>query len=110
MGLGSRGGKRIRVNVYQNITTKDVVLFCDELNKEFSNGNKNGIRVWENIYKTKPIRGQRPENCVKEFVNFCLDRDLVKPLSANYGAEYWLLDKNLTKKKRLEDDKLNSQA
>lgn len=99
--MGSRGGKRIRVNVYQHITTQDVVLLCDELDKELSNNNKDGVRVWRRIYHTKPLRGQRPANVAEDFINFCLDNDLVNPLAANYGAKYWLMDKNLTKDKRL---------
>ncbi len=107
--MGSRGGKRIKVNVYQNITTQDVVLICDELDKELSNGNKNGIRVWNHVYKTKPIRGQRPVKAIQDFVDFCLDKDYIKPINANYGAAYWLSDKNLTKRKRLEKESLSSQ-
>jgi len=99
--MGSRGGKRIRVNVYQNITNQDMVLFCDELDKELSNNNVSGVRVWRRVYKTKPLRGQRPSNVVEDFNNFCLDRGYVKIWDANYGVKYWLEDKNLTKGKRL---------
>jgi hypothetical protein len=68
------------------------------LDKELTNNRVDGVVVWQAIYRGKR---KRPENAVEDFVNFCLDRELVKISSSNYGAKYWLLDKNLTRDKRL---------
>lgn len=103
--MGSRGGRRIRVNAFQHITTGEIIVGADLLDKELTHNRSDGVVVWSAIYRGKK---KRPDNAVEDFVNFCLDRDLVKPLAANYGAKYWLMDKNLSKKKRLDD--LNSQA
>lgn len=96
--MGSRGGRRIRINIHQHITSKDIIIGADLLDKQLTNSRSDGVVVWNAVYRGK---SKRPENAVEDFVNFCLDRDYVKPLSANYGAKYWLSDKNLTKGKRL---------
>jgi hypothetical protein len=96
--MGSRGGRRIRVNCYQYISTGEIVVGADMLDKELTNNRSDGVVVWTAIYRGKK---KRPENAVEDFVNFCLDRELIKMGSANYGFTYWLTDKNLTKSKRL---------
>ena len=96
--MGSRGGRRIRVNVYQHLNCSDIVIGADLLDKQLTNSRSDGVKVWTAVYRGK---SKRPDNAVEDFVNFCLDRDYVKPLAANYGAKYWLLDKNLSNGKRL---------
>lgn len=104
--MGSRGGRRIRINAYQNITTKDIVLGCESLDKELSNCNNENVRVWVKVYRTKPERGQRPEQAIKDFVWSMIDHGFIHTSSpANYAAEYWLKDMNLTKEKRLHSQK-----
>jgi len=111
MVLSSRGGKRIRVNAYQNTTTQDIVLGVDLLDKELTNGNTCGKRVWIPIYRGK---AQRPSQAVKCFVWHCIDSDLIRlDEPARFSVEYWARDMNLNKRKRvtlIEPEKANRNS
>lgn len=104
--MGSRGGRRIRINAYQHINTKDMVIGCDSLDKELSNNIQNGVRVWVPIYRTKVKSGQRPKQAIKDFNFGMMDRDLVAMSDvAKFAVEYFASDMNLTKQKRLNSQK-----
>lgn len=97
MGLGSRGGKRIRVNMYQLNNCSEIVIGADLLDKQLSTTDR---LVWTAIYRGKP---QRPSQAVKCFVFWAMSNkyiDYKEP--AAYTLEYWGKDMNLRK--------LNSQA
>ena len=104
--MGSRGGRRIRVNVFQNINTKDVVIGVDSLDKELSNNMKDGVRVWVPIYRTKVKSGQRPSQAFKDLQWRFHDLEFISFGSpAANVVEYLANDMNLTKGKRLSSQK-----
>ena len=104
--MGSRGGRRIRINAYQHINTKDMVIGVDSLDKELTNNARDGVRVWVPVYRTKVKCGQRPIQAIRDFNFSMMDRDLVEMADvAKFAVEYFASDMNLTKDKRLSSQK-----
>jgi hypothetical protein len=91
--MGSRAGRRIRVNVYRAEGSDEVIIGADLLDKQMSNCN--GKKVWIAIYRGK---AQRPSQAIKCFNFWAMSNayiDYKDP--ASYSLEYWVKDMNLRK-------------
>ena len=98
--MGSRGGKRIRVNMYRAEGSGEIIIGADLLDKQMSNDKTIGKVVWTAIYRGKP---QRPSQAIKCFTFWAMSNKYIDYKDpANYTIEFWAKDMNLKK--------LNSQA
>ena len=91
----------------------ELISFCDndEQNNEVNYFKEIIKKILNNIYKCYQMNDKMPEDCVKSFLDICINIEVVEPsLFTSLFPEMFTLSKNLIEKKDYDDEKIRELA
>ena len=91
----------------------ELISFCDtdEENNELNYFKEIIKKILNNVYKCYQMNDKMPEDCVKTFLEICIDSERIEPsLFVDIFPEMFALCKNLILKKDYEDEKIRELA
>ena len=91
----------------------ELISFCDtdEKNNELNYFKEIIKKILNNIYKCYQMNDKMPEDCVKSFLDICINTEVVEPsLFTPVFPEMFTLSKNLIEKKDYDDEKIRELA
>ena len=87
----------------------ELISFCDD--NEIKLFNEAIKRIIDNIYKCYLMKDNMPEDCVKKFLELCINEETVEPsLFSPYFKNIFTLGQNLIAKKDYDDEKIRELA